>query len=97
MEKVITETKVDNRGLKSYGLKLGELVDTDFGEGKVIGLIIVESHINSFQLSNNQKLHMVQVELKDGTTVGQSIISMKDKIWEMSEKMANQIFEDYGI
>ena len=93
----IIETKIDNRGLKAYNLRLGEIVTTDFGDGEVCGLIIVESKVNSFYLNKGQKNHMVQVKLESGTVVGQDITTMRDKMSWISDEMAEKIFEDKGF
>lgn len=69
----ITNIKIDNRKLKAYGLKLGDWVFTDESEGSCIGLIIVESHVDSFELNKGEKRHLIQVQIDEDTIIGQDI------------------------
>ncbi len=99
MSNPIIEKTVDGRKLKSYGLKIGDRIDTDFGEGKVIGMKIVKSNVDSFDFNKGEIRHMVQVLLSnyDGPilsqnteVVGQEFSVLMTTI-AVSNKMLNQI------
>lgn len=73
----LTIEKVSKKNLKQYGLQVGQEVNTSLGTGKIIGLNIVTSEVNSFQFNKGQKLHLAQIELENETVIGEEVT----KIW----------------